>query len=70
MLSASMTSGDNQENDPAEDALARMKSEFLAAQQRRRQGATRASLPDGTNDGPDVADPAGDGLTGIAAARP
>jgi len=65
-----MTPGDCQESDPGEDRLERMKSEFLAAQQRRRARAPGATRPDDTNDGPLLAGPDDEGLTGIAAVRP
>ena len=50
--------------------LERMKSEFLAAQQRRCNRAPDATArPDHTDDGPPVAGPADETLTGIAAVR-
>ena len=55
----------------AGERLERMKSEFLAAQQRRRERAPDAAArPDDTDDGPLMAGPADETLTGIAAVRP
>ncbi len=51
--------------------LERMKSEFLVAQQRRRESAPEdAPRLGGTDDGPLLAGPADDRLTGIGAVRP
>jgi len=50
--------------------LERMKNEFLAAQQRRCNMAPGAAArPDHTDDGPPVAGPADETLTGLAAVR-
>ena len=59
------------EDDSPMQRLARMKSEFLAAQQRRRERAPEvAPRPGDTDDGPILAGPADERLTGIAAVRP
>jgi len=51
--------------------LERMKTEFLVAQQRRREGTPEAAARAGdTDDGPLLTGPAAGGLTGIAAVRP
>lgn len=51
--------------------LERMKSEFLVAQQRRRARTPEvAPRPGDTDDGPLLAGPPDERLTGIAAARP
>jgi hypothetical protein len=61
----------NDERDPQAQRLEQMKNEFLVAQQRRRERARgAASRHDDTGDGPPLAGPAADGLTGIAALRP
>jgi hypothetical protein len=53
------------------ERLERMKREFLAAQQRRRGRAPHATArPDDTDNGPPMAGPADETLTGIAAVRP
>jgi len=52
------------------ERLERMKSEFLAAQQRRGRVPHATARRDDTDDGPIVAGPAEETLTGIAAVRP
>ena len=52
------------------ERLERMKSEFLAAQQRRGRAPHATARRDGTDDGPILAGPADETLTGIAAVRP
>jgi hypothetical protein len=65
MLAASVDDGD-----PQAERLEQMKSEFLAAQQRRRERALHAtSRPHDTDDGPLQAGPADETPTGIAAVR-
>jgi hypothetical protein len=59
------------EIDPQAERLERMKSEFLAAQQRRRDRVPAAALgPEHTDDGPTLAGPADGALSSIAAVRP
>jgi hypothetical protein len=59
------------DGDSQAQRLERMKSEFQAAQKRRRERAHHATaLPDDTDDGPLMAGPADRRLTGIAAVRP
>jgi hypothetical protein len=59
------------EGDPQAQRLERMKSEFLVAQQRRRDRAPEvAPRPGDTDDGPLLTGPAAGGLTSIAAVRP
>jgi hypothetical protein len=66
MLADSLEVGESQA-----ERLERMKSEFLVAQQRRRARAPEvAPRPGDTDDGPILAGPAGERLTGIAAVRP
>ena len=63
--------GIDDDRDPQAQRLERMKNEFLVAQQRRRQRAPgAASRHDDTADGPPLAGPAADGVTGVAALRP
>jgi len=58
------------DGDPQAQLLERMKREFLAAQQRRRNQAP-PPRPDGTNDGrPRTADTDGGGMAIAAAVRP
>ena len=65
-----MTSIDDDRDSQAQ-RVQQMKNDFLLAQQRRRQGAPGApSRHDDTGDGPPLAGPAADGLTGVAALRP
>jgi hypothetical protein len=65
-----MTSLEHDRDSPA-DRLERMKCEFLAAQQRRRERVSHAGpRPDDKDDGPLVAGPPDDRLTSIAAVRP
>jgi hypothetical protein len=59
------------DGDSQAERLARMKSEFLAAQQRRREKPREsASRSDGTEGGPLQKGPADGATTGIAAVRP
>ena len=59
------------EGDSEMQRLERMKSEFLVAQQRRRERALEAGpRPGDKDDGPILAGPADERLTGIAAVRP
>ena len=60
-----MTSIDD-ERDPQAQRLERMKTEFLGAQQRRREG-TAASRRRDAGDGPPLAGLVADGQVGIAA---
>jgi hypothetical protein len=52
------------------ERLERMKSEFLAAQQRRGRAPHATARRDDTDDGPILVGPADETLTGIAAVRP
>ena len=66
-----MTSNDD-DREPQADRLERMKSEFLAAQQRRREKAAAdatARRGEATDEAP-VADRATDGLNAVAFLRP
>jgi len=66
-----MVSDNESEGDPQPQSLERMKTEFLVAQQRRRDRACAAvAHPDHTNDGPLGAGPADGTLSGVAAVRP
>jgi hypothetical protein len=72
-----MLSNENQEtaaridDDPHAERLRRMKSEFLVAQQRRREKPSEAaSRSDGTEDSPLQGGPADGTPAGIAAVRP
>ena len=58
------------DGDPQSQQLDRMKNEFLAAQQRRRNQAPVTTRPDDTHDGPRTADPDGGGMAIAAAVRP
>ena len=65
-----MTSTDD-DRDPQAQRLERMKNDFLVAQQQRCERAPEAaSRRDDAGNGPPLAGPAADGLTGIAALRP
>jgi hypothetical protein len=65
-----MTSTDD-DSDARAQRLDWMRNEFLAAQKRRREKASgAASRPDDTDDGPSLAGPPTDDVTGIAALRP
>ena len=64
-----MTTTDNR--DPKVQQLERMKTEFLVAQQRRRERAAAERRGDtGDGDGAPPAVPVTDGQTGVAAVRP
>jgi hypothetical protein len=66
-----MPDGSEFEGDLQVQSLEQMKSEFLAAQQRRRGRVPQpASRPDDTDDGPVQAGPADPTPIGIAAVRP
>ena len=56
--------------DSQAERIQRMKSEFLAAQRRRGRAPRATARPDDTDDGPILAGPADETLTGIAAVRP
>ena len=65
-----MTSIDGDRDSQAQ-RLEQMKNDFLVAQQRRRQRAPGAApRHEDTGEGPPLAGPAADGLTGVAALRP
>lgn len=65
-----LAGSDDDAGHPQAQHLERMKREFLVAQQRRRDRAPDATeRPDHTDDGPPVAGPADETLTGIAAVR-
>jgi hypothetical protein len=64
-----MTSLEHDGDSP--DAVERMKSEFLAAQQRRRDIAPSATRhPDENGEGPLIADPDHETQTAVVAVRP
>jgi hypothetical protein len=58
------------EGDSQLQRLERMKSEFLVAQQRRRERMPDATRPGDTDAGPLLTGPAAGGLTDVAAVRP
>ena len=66
-----MLNASNDEGTPQAERLEQMKSEFLVAQQRRREKPLEAAArSDGTDDGPLQAGPTDETPAGIAAMRP